>query len=123
MGGSIRMYCPNTLLCQGFMAECKAKGFTSFNSCGRSHLLNCLRTKHDSMLNLKSFVWGVPSECTTRTLYFAKQTTMVSFNSNVSMERRGLTCHKTTGDLTILLIWGENNSSNTQPSYESLPKK
>ena len=45
-GGSIRMYYPKTLLCQGFLAECKAKGFTSFNSCGRNHLLNCPRTRH-----------------------------------------------------------------------------
>ena len=66
------MYYPKTLLFQGFLAECKAKGFTSFNSCGRSHLLNCSMTRQDSSLNLKSLVRGVPSKCTTRTRYFAK---------------------------------------------------
>ena len=46
-GGSILMYYPNTVLCQGFSAKCKAKGFTSFNSCGRSHMLTGPRTSHD----------------------------------------------------------------------------
>ena len=47
VGGSKKMYYPNTLLCQGFLAKCKAKGFTSFNSCGRSHMLTCQKTSHD----------------------------------------------------------------------------
>ena len=77
LGGSIGMYYPKTLLCQGFLAECKAKGFTSFNSCGRNHLLNCPRTRHDSSLNLKSLVRGVPSKCTTRTHNFTKDFRLV----------------------------------------------
>ena len=47
VGGSNGMYCPNILLCLGFLAECKAKGFTSFNSCGRSHMLTSQETSHD----------------------------------------------------------------------------
>ena len=47
VGGSKKMYYPNTSLCQGFLAKCKAKGFTSFNSCGRSHMLTCQKTSHD----------------------------------------------------------------------------
>ena len=46
-GVSNGMYFPNTMLCQGFQVECKAKGFTSFNSCGRSHMLTSQMTSHD----------------------------------------------------------------------------